>query len=83
MIEKGLERTVITHIRGILKTVAEETLTLAVEPFEMEVLIPEHTRNGQVQGSWRADHAAYHFLHRRQRHDRKDGSPAGRFPLAD
>src|SRR5271165_1943840 len=40
---------VITHIRGILKTVAEETLTLAVEPFEMEVLIPEHTRR-QVQG---------------------------------
>ena len=39
----------ITHIRGILKTVAEETLTLAVEPFEMEVLIPEHTRR-QVQG---------------------------------
>jgi Holliday junction DNA helicase RuvA len=40
---------VITHIRGILKAVAEETLTLAVEPFELEVLIPEHTRR-QVQG---------------------------------
>jgi Holliday junction DNA helicase RuvA len=40
---------VITHIRGILKTVAEETLTLAVEPFELEILIPEHTRR-QVQG---------------------------------
>jgi holliday junction DNA helicase RuvA len=40
---------VITHIRGILKVVAEETLTLAVEPFEFEVLIPEHTRR-QVQG---------------------------------
>ncbi len=39
----------ITHIRGILKIVAEETLTLAVEPFELEVLIPEHTRR-QVQG---------------------------------
>ena len=38
----------ITHIRGILKTVTEETLTLAVEPFEVEVLIPEHTRR-QVQ----------------------------------
>jgi holliday junction DNA helicase RuvA len=40
---------VITHIRGILKTVSEETLTLAVEPFELEILIPEHTRR-QVQG---------------------------------
>lgn len=39
----------ITHIRGILETVAEETLTLAVDPFEIEVLIPEHTRR-QVQG---------------------------------
>jgi Holliday junction DNA helicase RuvA len=40
---------VISHIRGILKAVAEESLTLAVEPFELEVLIPEHTRR-QVQG---------------------------------
>lgn len=39
----------ITHIRGILKTVSEETLTLAVEPYELEILIPEHTRR-QVQG---------------------------------
>ena len=39
----------ITHIRGILKSVAEESLTLAVEPFELEVLIPEHTRR-QLQG---------------------------------
>ena len=41
--------SVITHIRGILKTVTDETLTLAVEPFEIEILIPEHTRR-QVQG---------------------------------
>jgi holliday junction DNA helicase RuvA len=34
----------ITHIRGILRTVSEEELTLAVEPVEMEVLIPESTR---------------------------------------
>jgi holliday junction DNA helicase RuvA len=40
---------VISHIRGILKAVSEESLTLAVEPFEIEVLIPEHTRR-QVQG---------------------------------
>jgi Holliday junction DNA helicase RuvA len=35
---------VITQIRGILRTVAEESLTLAVEPVELEVLIPENTR---------------------------------------
>jgi Holliday junction DNA helicase RuvA len=35
---------VITQIRGILRTVAEESLTLAVEPVEVEVLIPEQTR---------------------------------------
>jgi Holliday junction DNA helicase RuvA len=40
---------VITHIRGILKAVTEETLTLAIEPLEVEVAIPEHTRR-QVQG---------------------------------
>jgi Holliday junction DNA helicase RuvA len=33
----------------MLRSVSEETLTLAVEPFELEVLIPEHTRR-QVQG---------------------------------
>lgn len=35
---------VITHIRGILRAVAEEELTLAVEPLEFGVLIPEQTR---------------------------------------
>ena len=39
----------ITQIRGVLRSVGEETLTLAVDPFELEVLIPEHTRR-QVQG---------------------------------
>ena len=34
----------ITHIRGILRSVGEEELVLAVEPMELEVLIPEHTR---------------------------------------
>lgn len=34
----------ITQMRGILRTVAEEELTLAVDPFEIAVLIPEHTR---------------------------------------
>lgn len=34
----------ITHIRGILRAVEDEELTLAVEPFEFGVLISEHTR---------------------------------------
>jgi Holliday junction DNA helicase RuvA len=40
--------TVLTKVRGILQTVAEESLTLLVDPLELEVLIPEHTRR-QVQ----------------------------------
>ncbi|APW63079.1 Holliday junction branch migration protein RuvA [Paludisphaera borealis] len=39
----------ITQIRGVLRSVNDEALTLAVEPFELEVLIPEHTRR-QLQG---------------------------------
>ncbi len=39
----------ITQIRGVLRSVSDEALTLAVEPFELEVLIPEHTRR-QLQG---------------------------------
>jgi holliday junction DNA helicase RuvA len=35
---------VITHLRGVLRSVSEEELTLAVEPMELEVLIPENTR---------------------------------------
>jgi Holliday junction DNA helicase RuvA len=34
----------LTKVRGIVVAVAEETATLRVEPFEIEVLIPEHTR---------------------------------------
>jgi Holliday junction DNA helicase RuvA len=34
----------ITLIRGILRSVGEEELTLAVEPFEVEVAIPESAR---------------------------------------
>ena len=34
----------ITQIRGVLRSVGEEELTLAVEPMELSVLIPEHTR---------------------------------------
>jgi Holliday junction DNA helicase RuvA len=35
---------VITQIRGVLRAVAEESVTLHVEPFALEVLIPEHAR---------------------------------------
>lgn len=34
----------ISQIRGMLRSVAEEELTLAVDPMEIEVLIPEYTR---------------------------------------
>jgi holliday junction DNA helicase RuvA len=40
---------VISHIRGIVRSVGEESLVLAIEPLELEILIPEHTRR-QVQG---------------------------------
>ena len=36
--------TVLTKVRGIVESVAEESVTLRVDPFEMEILIPEHTR---------------------------------------
>jgi Holliday junction DNA helicase RuvA len=39
---------VLTKVRGILQTVADESLTLVIDPIEIEVLIPEHTRR-QVQ----------------------------------
>jgi Holliday junction DNA helicase RuvA len=41
--------TVLTKVRGILLSVADESLTLSIDPFELEVLVPEHTRR-QVQG---------------------------------
>ena len=34
----------LTKVRGIVEAVAEESVTLRVDPFEIEVLIPEHTR---------------------------------------
>ena len=73
----------ITHIRGILKVVAEETLTLAVEPFEVEVLIPEHTRR-QVQaklGEPIALHTIFYIDGNAM--TGQNGSPAGRLPVAD
>jgi Holliday junction DNA helicase RuvA len=44
LLVRGALTTVITQIRGILRVVAEESLTLAVEPLEIEILIPENTR---------------------------------------
>jgi Holliday junction DNA helicase RuvA len=35
---------VISLIRGVVRSVGDEELTLAVEPFEVDVLIPESTR---------------------------------------
>ncbi len=34
----------LTKVRGVLKTVSEESITLVIDPFEIEVLISEHTR---------------------------------------
>lgn len=34
----------ISQVRGVVRTVGEEELTLAVEPFEVDVLIPESAR---------------------------------------
>lgn len=34
----------ITQLRGVVRSVGEEELTLAIEPFDVEVLIPEHAR---------------------------------------
>jgi len=35
---------VLTKVRGIVESIAEESVTLRVDPFEIEILIPEHTR---------------------------------------
>ena len=34
----------LTRIRGTLQSVSDETATLLIDPFEIEVLIGEHTR---------------------------------------
>jgi Holliday junction DNA helicase RuvA len=34
----------LTKVRGIVEAVAEESLTVRVDPFSIEILIPEHTR---------------------------------------
>jgi Holliday junction DNA helicase RuvA len=40
---------VITQVRGIVRAVGEEDLTLGIEPFDVEVLIPEQARRA-LQG---------------------------------
>lgn len=57
-----MECSVITHIRGVLRAVTEESLTLTVEPLEIEILIPEHTRR-QVQGKLGEPIALYTSLY--------------------
>ena len=42
--KREVSQAVITQIRGMLRSVAEEELTLAIDPIEIAVLIPEHTR---------------------------------------
>jgi holliday junction DNA helicase RuvA len=39
-----MDGPMLTKVRGIVEAVAEESVTLRVDPFELEVLIPEHTR---------------------------------------
>ncbi len=34
----------LSTVRGILQNVAEESVTLRVDPFDVEVLVPDHTR---------------------------------------
>jgi Holliday junction DNA helicase RuvA len=48
MVSERMVAAVLTKVRGILQTVADESLTLVIDPIEIEVLIPEHTRR-QVQ----------------------------------
>jgi holliday junction DNA helicase RuvA len=36
--------TVLTKVRGILEAVSDESVTLRIDPFEIEILISEHTR---------------------------------------
>jgi Holliday junction DNA helicase RuvA len=48
MVSERMVAAVLTKVRGILQTVADESLTLLIDPIEIEVLIPEHTRR-QVQ----------------------------------
>src|SRR5262245_20263565 len=35
---------VLTKVRGMLQTVSDESVTLLIEPFEIEVQVPEQTR---------------------------------------
>src|SRR5262249_33648838 len=39
-----MECAVLTTVRGILNTVSDESVTLLIEPFEVEVQIPEQAR---------------------------------------
>jgi holliday junction DNA helicase RuvA len=51
---------VLTKVRGVLKTVSDDSVTLLIEPFEIEVLISEHTR--RVVQSRVGEAIAFHTL---------------------
>jgi Holliday junction DNA helicase RuvA len=51
---------VLTKVRGELKVVSEESVTLSIDPFEIEVLISEHTR--RVVQSKVGEPIAFHTL---------------------
>ncbi len=50
----------LTKVRGVLKSVSDESVTLLIEPFEIEVLISEHTR--RVVQSRVGEPIAFHTL---------------------
>ncbi len=47
-------------VRGILQSVAEESLTLRIDPFDVEVLVPDHTR--RVMSSKLGEAVALHTI---------------------
>jgi holliday junction DNA helicase RuvA len=51
---------VLCAVRGILQSVAEESLTLRIDPFDVEVLVPDHTR--RVMSSKLGEAVALHTI---------------------
>ena len=41
----------ISQVRGVLRAVGEEELTLVVEPFDIEVLVPDHAADSSRTSS--------------------------------
>jgi Holliday junction DNA helicase RuvA len=57
---KGWVGGVLTKVRGVLKAVTEESVTLLIDPFEIEVLICEHAR--RIVQSKVGEPIAFHTL---------------------